>query len=289
VVSLKNKQRLAESYLKLLQKLDSDVQKMIEEGIATRSEGLSVSVKVSEAEMALQKVGDGLTLSKMLLCQTIGLPTNEPIQLADEDAENLRKATPVQHLAMKDAVENRPEVKMLATTVDMAHQATNILKAGNLPQVALTGGYVVSNPSVLNGYEKKFGGLWNVGVLVRVPLWNWGDVAYKVRAAKGAQAIANLELEEVKEKIELQVNQTTFHADEAIKRIEMAEASMKRADENLRIANLGFREGVISPSVVMEAQTAWLQAQSQHIDAQIDLSLSQVDLQKAQGTLGVDE
>jgi outer membrane protein TolC len=35
----------------------------------------------------------------------------------------------------------------------------------------------------------------------------------------------------------------------------------------------------------MEAQTAWLQAQSQKIDAEIDVKLSQVDLQKALGTL----
>jgi outer membrane protein TolC len=35
----------------------------------------------------------------------------------------------------------------------------------------------------------------------------------------------------------------------------------------------------------MEAQTAWLQAQSQRIDAEIDVKLSQVNLQKALGTL----
>jgi len=51
------------------------------------------------------------------------------------------------------------------------------------------------------------------------------------------------------------------------------------------MANLGFSEGVITPTTVMEAQTAWLQAQSQKIDAEIDVKMSQVDLQKALGTL----
>jgi len=289
VVSLKHKKKLAEGYLDLVKKLDSDVQKMIAEGVATRSEGLSVSVKVSEAEMSVQKVSDGLTLSRMLLCQQIGLPTNEPIVLVDEERDNLQAVAIVPQKDVQQAVERRPELKMLETAVDMSRQATNILKAGNLPQVALMGGYTVSNPNVLNGFEKKFGGLWNVGVLVRVPLWNWGDVAYKVRASKGATAIANLELEEAREKIELQVNQSSFHADEANKRLAMAENSIKRAEENLRTANLGFSEGVISPTVVMEAQTAWLQAQSQKIDAQIDVLLSIVDLQKAQGLLSAEK
>ena len=285
VVSLKHKQRLAESYLELIKKLDGDVQKMIAEGVATRSEGLTVSVKVNEAEMTLQKVNDGLTLSKMLLCQMIGLPVNASVTLADEDAESLAAVTIQPQLDVEQAISNRPELKMLGNVVDMSKQATNILKAGNLPQVALMGGYAVSNPNVLNGFQKKFGGFWNVGVLVRIPIWNWGDVAYKVRASKGATAIANLELEEAREKIELQVNQSTFKVGEANKRLALAEASIQRAEENLRTANLGFSEGVISPTVVMEAQTAWLQAQSQKIDAEIDVKLTQVDLQKALGTL----
>ncbi len=285
VVSLKHKQRLAKSYLDVVKKLDSDVQKLINEGMATRSEGLSVSVKVNEAEMTLQKVDNGLALTKMLLCQMIGLPMDETITLADEDSEQLATVTLQPQLDIQQAIENRPELKMLGNTIDMTRQATNILKAGNLPQVALMGGYAVSNPNVLNGFEKKFGGFWNFGLLVRIPLWNWGDVAYKVRAAKGATAIANLEMEEAREKIELQVNQSSLRVDEANKRMAMAQSSIARADENLRVANIGFKEGVITPTTVMEAQTAWLQAQSQLIDAEIEMRLSHVDLQKALGTL----
>ena len=285
VVSLTHKKKLAEGYLDLIKKLDSDVSKMIEEGVATRSDGLSVSVKVNEAEMAVTKVNDGLVLSKMLLCQLCGLPVDEQITLADEYQENIAVVTVTPQLDVEKAVAFRPELKMLQNTVDLSRQATNLLKAGNLPQVALVGGYAISNPNVFNGFEKKFAGFWNVGVLVRVPLWNWGDVMYKVRASKGATSIASLELEEAREKIELQVNQNTFRVNEANKKLAMAQANIARADENLRTANLGFKEGVITPTTVMEAQTAWLQAQSQKIDAEIDVKLSQVDLQKSLGVL----
>ena len=285
VVSLRHKQKLAQGYLDLVKKLDGDVQKMFKEGVATRSDGLSVSVKVNEAEMAMLKVSDGLTLSKMLLCQLCGIPVDEQIVLAEEETDNLETVEVTPQADFQQAVENRPELKMLQNMVDMGKQTTNILKAGNLPQVLLTGGYMVSNPNVFNGFEKKFAGVWNVGVLVRVPIWNWGDVAYKVRAAKGATTIATLQKEEAREKIELQVNQSAFQVSEANKKLEMAKASIERANENLRTANLGFSEGVISSTTVMEAQTAWLQAQSQKIDAEIDVKLSQVNLQKALGTL----
>ncbi|MBQ3908907.1 MAG: TolC family protein [Bacteroidaceae bacterium] len=285
VVSLKHKQRLAQGYLDLVQKLSSDVNKMIAEGVATRSDGLSVEVKVNEAEMTLQKVNDGLVLSKMLLCQTLGLPLDEAVTLADEDSENIAVVELTPELDVATAVENRPELKLLEDGVRLSKQVTNVLRAAHLPMVALTGGYSVTNPSLFNGFERKFKGFWNVGVIVRVPIWNWGDVMYKVRASKGATSIANLELQEAREKIELQVNQNTFRVNEANKKLTMAQSSIARADENLRTANLGFQEGVISPTTVMEAQTAWLQAQSQKIDAEIDFRLSQVDLQKSLGIL----
>ena len=89
----------------------------------------------------------------------------------------------------------------------------------------------------------------------------------------------------MQEKIELQVNQSLFKTAEARKRLAMSDKNMEKAEENLRYADKGFREGVIPVSNVMEAQTAWLSAQSEKIDAQIDLKLAQTYLQKAMGTL----
>ena len=288
VVSLRHKQTLAESYVELVKKLKGDVQKMIDQGVATKGDGLSVGVRVNEAEMALTQVQDGLALSKMLLCQLIGLDEDEAITLADEESAGLGMeiAAEPQYTGQADAAfANRPELKVLQNTVDLSRQTTNALKAGNLPTVLLTGGYMVSNPNTFNGFEKKFGGVWNIGVVVRVPVWNWGDVKYKVRASKGATTMANLELDDAREMISLQVRQSNFKVKEAQKKLTMAQSNVANADENLRMANLAFKEGTASFTTVMEAQTAWNAAQSQLIDAEIGVKLSEVELQKALGTL----
>lgn len=282
VVSLRHKQKLAESYVALVKKLKDDVQKMIDQGVAIKGDGLSVGVRVNEAEMALTQVTDGLELSKMLLCQLCGLPVDEKITLADEESENLSMT---QNSPNSLNYDNRPELKVLHNTVNLSEQTTNVLKAGNLPQVLVTGGYALSNPNTFNGFEKKFGGFFNLGVLVRVPIWNWGDVKHKVRASKGATAIANLELDEARELIELQVNQSNFKVKEAQKKLTMAQSNVVNANENLRMANLAFKEGTASFTTVMEAQTAWNLAQSQKIDAEIGVKLSEVELQKALGIL----
>ena len=285
VVSLKHKRKLADSYLKLVKKLSNDVHKMIDEGVATRADGLKVDVKVNEAEMTLTQADNGLSLAKMFLCQLCGLPLDSKITLADEDRESLPIEVVADDIDINTVADNRPEVKLLENTVDLSRQATRLARASYLPQILLSGGYSATNPNLYNGFERKFSGAWNVGVVVRMPVWNWFEGVYKVRASKAATCIAQLEVGDVREKIELQVSQSRFKMSEANRRLVMATSNVDKANENLRCANLGFREGVIPSTGVMEAQTAWLQAQSQKIDAEIDVKLSQVDYKKALGTL----
>lgn len=285
VVSVHHKKQLAESYLAVVKKLDDDVSKMIREGVATRADGLKVDVKVNEAEMSLTQAENGLALAKMLLCQLCGMDVDSDITLADENADNIVEQADDAQADRAVAMENRPELKLLQNSADMSRQATKLVRAAYLPQVLLTGGYVATNPNVFNGFERKLSGMWNVGVMVRVPLWNWMEGTYKVRASRIATTIVELERDDIREKIDLQVSQSQFKVKEANRRLAMATKNVENAEENLRCANLGFKEGVIPTTDVMAAQTAWVQAQSQKIDAEVDVKMSQVNLKKALGVL----
>ncbi|RGN57522.1 TolC family protein [Bacteroides fragilis] len=285
VISLVNKKKLAESYLKLLQKLDSDVEKMIAEGVATKADGLSVRVKVNEAEMTLTKVEDGLSLSRMLLCQLCGIDLSTPVVLADEDIDDIPLMPVTTDFEVETAYANRPEIRSLELATKIYQQKINVTRSEHLPSLALMGNYMVTNPSVFNSFENKSKGMWNVGIMLQLPIWHWGEGLYKVKAAKAEARIAQYQLEDAKEKIELQVNQSAFKVNEAAKKLTMAKKNLEKADENLRYATLGFEEGVIAPSNVLEAHTAWLSAQSEKIDAQIDVKLTEIYLQKSLGTL----
>jgi outer membrane protein TolC len=285
VVSLVNKKKLAEGYLKLLNTLDHDIDRLITNGFATKADGLSVKVKVNEAEMMLTKVEDGLSLSKMLLCQICGLNLSAPIHLADEDIDNLSVVPAKAQYNVQTAYDNRPELKSLELATKIYDEKVKVTRADYLPQLSLIGNYLVTNPSTYNGFEKKFKGMWNVGVMFKMPIWNWGEGSYKVRQAKAEANITRYQLSDAREKIELQVNQSADKVNEAIKRYNMATKNMEKANENLRYANVGFKEGVIPASNVLEAHTAWLQAQSEKIDAEVDIKLTNIYLQKSLGIL----
>ncbi len=287
VVSLRQKQRLAYSFRDLVVKLNDDVQKMLEQGVATRADALKVQVRLNEADMQITQVDDGLTLARMLLCQLCGLPIDEPIALEDESRDQISISgdPSAEAFVVSDDLSNRPEIRLLQNSVELGKQNTRLVRAAYLPHLALTGGYSVTNPNVFNGFQKKFSGVWNVGVLLQVPVWNWLDSKYKVRASKAATRMADMELADMQEKISLQITQSRFKVTEANKKLAMAEKNIASADENLHSAQVGFREGVMESTDVLAAQTAWQQAQSQLIDAQIDVRLAQVNLDKALGTL----
>lgn len=288
IVSLQSKRRLAEGYLQLVQKLDSDVQRMIDEGFATKADGLSVKVKVNEARVTLIQVDNGLALSRMLLCQLCGLETNTSVRLTDEnDGHGLPDPAPVT-ADIQSALSLRPELNMLSLSADIYKEKVRLVRAGFLPTVALTGGYFASNPSVFNSFERKMKGMWSVGIMVNIPLVTFGERIYKVKAAHAETTSALFRLEETREKVELQVNQNRQKVQEAAERLQTARRSCEEADENLRYATLGLQEGVIPVSNVLEAQTVWLKSHSEHVSSQIDLKLANLYLLKSAGILNIN-
>ena len=283
VVSLSSKKTLAESYVALLSKIDSDLELMVKGGVATKADKLSVDVKLNEAEMALTKVDNGLSLSKMLLCELCGIEISDQVTVADENVKNVA-ADENQHdlVNIDEALEHRPEIRSLTLAEQIYKKKEKVAFAEFLPTVGLTAGYTWTNPSCFDGLEYKLKGMWNVGVMATIPL-NYLTSSAKYNAAKSETVIKQLELDDAKEKIRLQINQSTYKLIEAKKKLESAEKNIESADENLRYANAGFEEGVISASDVLAAHTAWIQAHSDLLDAQIELKMCRVYLDRAVG------
>ncbi|MDE6101299.1 MAG: TolC family protein [Paramuribaculum sp.] len=286
VVSLKAKQKLARSYVELLDTLHYNVEKMVEQGVATRSDLLTVDVKLNQANVDLTKVDNGLVLSRMALAQVCGLPVNSDLHLEDEDIDVATVSAPIATTYnMQDVYARRQDLRALEIGVNIYRSQEDVVKSDMLPKVALVGTYSFSNPNMFDGFKNRFNGAFSVGAMVTIPLWHWGGNYNKYRAAKSKTTIARLELENAKEMIDLQVSQSAFKAQEAMKTYEMTVSNLTKANENLRQANVGFREGVMTTDNVMEAQTAWLKANSEKVDAMIDVHLCDVYLSKVLGTL----
>lgn len=287
VVSLKSKRRLAQSFVNVVDTLHYNVKAMLDEGVATKADLLSVDVKLNEARIMLTKVDNGLALSRMALAQACGLPIDSNMVLEDEEAEGIGTELPDYTYNIEDVYARRQDLAALRKGIGVLQGQEKLAFGSMLPKVGLVGSYTFSTPNLIDGFSRKIGGGFSIGAAVTIPIWHWGGNYNKYQAAKSATNAQRLLLEDMEEKVVLQVNQAKFKFQEAYKTYEMALSNMKSAEENLRCAEDGFKEGVLTTNDVIMAQTGWLQAHSEKIDAEIGIRLCKVYLSKVLGTLSL--
>lgn len=285
IVSIAAKKNLAENYADLLRQMGKDVDALVAEGFATPSDALTIKVKMNEAEMLYTKATNGLALAKMLLCKECGLPLDSKITLADEtlDAIPVPQMSPI--ISDEEVYAARPEIRSLDLAKKIYDKKVAVVRADGLPTVAVMANYAVTNPNVFNGFQNKFGGFFSAGVLVNVPIFHGTEAIQKTKKAKAEAALTQYRLDDAKEMISLQVAQLRQQEGEALEKLTMAESNLENAEENLRVATAGWNEGMIASNVVLQAQTAWLQAHSEYIETGVELQMCSVNLAKAEGRL----
>ncbi len=285
VVSLKAKKRLAESFVELVDTLKSNVDALYAEGMATRSDMLTVDVKLNEAKIMLTKVENGLTLARMNLAQVCGLPADTPMTLEDEDMKDISSKAPAYTYEMADVYAHRQDLEALRQGVNVLKGRERLVMGSMLPKIGVFGAYNFSTPNLNNGFSNKVGGGFTVGAALTIPIWHWGGNYNHYKAAQSATRAQKLMLEDMEQKVELQVSQAKFKFQEAFKTYDMTRANMRSAELNLDNARTAFKEGVMTTNDVILAQTGWLQANSENIDAMIGIRLCEVYLAKVLGTL----
>ncbi len=286
IVSIANKRKLAQNYSALLHQMERDMECAIAAGTATESDALQVKVKVNEADMMLTKAENGLTLAKMLLCKRIGMPLDAEIVLADENLEVIPEPQLPEDKSLEEIYACRPETRSLELAGKIYDKKAKVVRADMLPQVAVAANYLISNPNAFNGIQNNWdGGLFTVGVAVNVPLFHGMENLNRYKKAKAEASLYQHQYDDAKDLIRLQVTQQRKLFAEAEEKLGMSRSNLDNAEENLRKATVGFEAGVVPTNTVLAAQTAWLSAHSEYIDAGIELQMADANLRKAEGSL----
>ena len=284
VVSVSRKKQLAEQYYALLCQLESDVKVALEEGLLTQADLLKVTTKRGEAEVKKLQAENGLTLSNMALAQVCGLPLSTTFQL---DESGLSETSlPADELDTEAAVANRSEIRLLQETENIAKYNAKLMAAGLQPNIVASAGYIYTNPNVDNGFSSNWDGkgFFTAGVVVNVPIVHADDIL-RYKAAKHAANAASLKTEETRELLILQTTQANQKLMEAQQKIVLARLTESNAAEVLRMAQESFDAGMITASELMQAQTAWLAAATDLVDAEVEAKTTETQLRKFLGTL----
>ena len=284
VVSVSKKKELAEQYYKLLCQLETDVKEALDEGLVTQSDLLKVTTKRGEAEVKKLQAENGLTLSNMALAQVCGLPLSTAFRL---DESGLSETSlPVDSTEADAAVAGRSEIQLLEQAEKIAKSNAKLMAAGLQPNIVASAGYIYSNPNVENGFSNKWDskGFFSAGVVVNVPIAHADDIL-RYKAAKHAANAMALKTEETRELLTLQTTQANQKLAEAQQKIALARLTQNNAAEVLRMAQESYEAGMITASELMQAQTAWLAAATDLVDAEVEAKTTETQLRKYLGKL----
>lgn len=276
-VKAKELGEVARSYKTLLDELKKNVEGAFRHGMSTRNDIMKVQVKQNEAELSIQKADNGYQLAKMNLCHIIGLPLNSEVEVGQAD--------PSANVSIPVDMGVRPEHAILDNKTELARQQVKLTKSDYLPNVAVGATYSYANGGELAGKKLINNGSASVGVMVKMPLDLFGGGTNKVRSAKAAYQIAQMEQQDFDEQMQLEWAQCKNLFDEAQTEVRLCQTALEQAAENMRLSKQQYEVGFEPLSDYLETQASWQQCSANLVNARCQMQLAQVRLLKAAGNL----
>lgn len=249
VITLQEKLKTLDSYILLLDTLQHDVNVSLKAGLIQRTDLLKVQLKANELQVSKRKLEDGITLSKMALCQHIGLDYDSTIVLNSTIPEAIQ-LDQIQWNA-NNAVERRNEYKMLQKAVEAQELQKKMALGEYLPQVS------IGASGVYYDVMDKTNSNAIVFATISVPITDWWGGAHKIKESKAKIESAKYNLAETSELLNLQIVKARNELNQNLYQITVAKKSVEEAEENLRVTSNNYKAGISGMSDLLEAQSVY--------------------------------
>ncbi|MEG0983643.1 TolC family protein [Algoriella sp.] len=255
-------------------------------GLVTYNEVLRTQLQLSNHKMSFSELDNEIAIIEHQIKTVLSLPEAQEIHVQTNDL-----FTNTEHLGIVDqmvleAMENNESLKIAKEDLDLKQLDKKITKANVLPKITAGGEYGLNYPNFMffppEEHLYRFG---MVGVNITVPLSNFFKNKQKMQIADQKIEIAKLEIEEREEQITHEVFTAKKRLDESLDKIKIAEEAIHQSKENYRIVKTKYANKLSLITELIDADNAYLEAQSNLISLQINKQLKYYQLQYVLGNL----
>ena len=257
-------------------------QDLVDAGMATNFDLLRAKVQLANIKSQLIKMQNLLKLSKDGFKNTVGMKLDTDITL---NGEFTYKPIELDLDKLLDlAMKNRPEIKQLDLQEKVGEKAVSLAKAGNKPNLALA--YNYGYTSYADTIDKVFkrdqwNNTWSVTLALSVPIFDGLATRSRVKQAKSAVNQIQIGKEQLLNGIGLEVRAAYLSFVEAKDLLNVQGETVQQAEESLRIANLRYKNGLITNVELTDTELALTQAQTNYSNALNDYIIAIAKLEKA--------
>lgn len=291
LIAVDSKVRMLEAYAEQMASLHDQVALSVEGGLSTENEMLRVVTKQTEIDYQLQKARNGQQLCQLALANVIGASIDDEIVAADT------LLTLLPPLDLSEDISLRPEVRLLEYQVGVSEQQVKMARANYLPTIGLSLGYTYYDNMKLKGVAQAADGNYYpytttfhddipmAALSVSVPIFHWGAEVKKVKKAKLDVENARYALEQNSRAMKIEVRQAVQNLTDGYRMVETARIGQEQATENLRVMRQKYENQMATMTDLLDAQSQWQQARSNHIEAQTQYKIYETEYLRVTGRL----
>lgn len=272
-----NMQKLGRESVDRLADHLKNVEAQYEVGVVAKVDVLRSQVELANAKQSLIKAENAYQIAEANLNKIVGLPMDTQLKL-----DNILVYTPYENdmqYCLDYAAMHRPELEQAKQNVEAAKGALRVAISGHMPQVAASASQNW-NDSNWPGDEN---GNWGVGVQVTMNIFDSGVTTSKIHGAEADLAKAHETYRDTVDAVNLDVRSNYLNLREAEKRIDTTKLAVSQAEEDYRIAQLRYMNGVGTNTDVLDAQVALTDAKTNYLQAMYDYNTCKTNLETAIG------
>lgn len=254
-----------------------NVEAQYDVGVVAKVDVLRSQVELANAKQTLIQYENSYQIAEANLNKIVGLPLHTQLKL-----ENILVYNPYDKdlaACLDYASEHRPELEQAKQNVEAAKGALRVAISGHMPQISASASQAWSS----NNWPGDENGNWGVGVNVNWNLFDTGVTNSKVHGAQADLKKAHETYRDTVDAVNLDVRTNYLSMREAEKRIDATHLAVDQADEDYRIAQLRYMNGVGTNTDVLDAQVALTTAKINYLKALYDYNTSKTDLETAIG------
>jgi outer membrane protein len=256
-------------------------------GVASDFDALRAEVELSNFQAELIRNKNAIDVAKARLLKVMGIAQDSDVTLTDE-----LTYAPL-NIKMEQAVEvayqNRPDLFTREFDIRYQKQLYGIAKSRYWPVIS---GYYDSNwskPDPHNRMEIEWGRLWQAGAMATFPIFDGFAREGEIVAQKARVRQAQIDLIDTEETALFELTSAQLSIENAAEFVESQRLNLTRAEEGLRLAEVGYKEGTNTQVEMIDAQAALTTARVNYYQAIYSHMIAKLALHKAMGTLTISE
>ncbi|MCM8785188.1 MAG: TolC family protein [Candidatus Omnitrophica bacterium] len=274
----------SKKYKENLEKHLINAKKMFEQGIVTKVDILKTEVALKNVETKIIESENYLKLAKANL--NFILNRNLDYQFEVEDILELKEEKKDYKWWIETGLKERKEIKSFEKIISIYQKNIDIEKSNLYPQI-----YFFFNYNIERGTQsslEKWDTNWNTGILLSYDIWNWGQTKDKIKKAEREKEEVENQYKLLKNSIEIEIKNAYLNFIAGENKIEESKKQIEVAEENLRVAEILYKEGLATTTDVIDAITSLTEAKNNYYNALYEYKTAYSELEKVSGVLKLE-